>query len=454
MLPVDGKYIPGFPVEDSLNANGELVLPNKETVAGAYLFYYKRAYRLYVVPGREYKITIDPANKSENPVVVDTAPEPEAELALLKLAWDFSQIPGLRMYKQDSVFANNKQKVQQLMDSCLQPFDQLYIRHKISKPFYTYAKTCIKNYYGAVLATTLIQPVSNTVYQKDSTGYDAAVLNRLDDNWHEVLKMADVLDPVSMSTDTYQEYFYFYNVFYLNYFLYQIKGHQIVKGVDNGDARFINLELSLTKEPIREYCLATYLRTMILEDRFEIYIPDLYKEFIQQYPHSQYIKFLSDGVEKVKNFYAAVKSDFSTEQHLIPHYDSIQSVDELLSGFKGKTLYIDIWATWCGPCKEQFAFKKDLDAFLKSKGIEVLYISLDRNGSEQKWKDMIKYYNLEGHHIMCAENLSKDIYKVFGNGKSLSIPRYAICKDGKLILSDAKRPGDGSALYKQIESVL
>lgn len=44
--PVEGKYFPDFPKEDTLNANGELVLPNAERVAGVYCFIYKRMYRL------------------------------------------------------------------------------------------------------------------------------------------------------------------------------------------------------------------------------------------------------------------------------------------------------------------------------------------------------------------------------------------------------------------------
>jgi thiol-disulfide isomerase/thioredoxin len=449
--PVNGEYFPDFPVEDTLDANGELVVPNTKSEAGAYLFFYKKTYRLYVVPGQQYKVTINPENK-EHPIAVD-APESEGQLALLKLSWDFSQTIGLRLYRADSVFANNKQKVMQLMDSCLQPFEQLYKQHKLSRPFYAYAKSCIKNYYGSVLATTLTMPVMNAAYYKDS-GYDYPKLKQIDKHWRAILRLADVKDPVARTTDTYQEYFYFYNTFYLSYFLYRLKGGKLAKGADNDDLKFYNIEFNITKEPLREYLLAANLRTLILEARFQVFIPDLYAEFINQYPRSRYIPYLAEGVEKVKQFYTVGKTEFTAGQLFVPNYDSIGSVEELLSGLKGKTMYIDLWATWCGPCKAQFAFKKELDLFLKSKGVDVLYISLDRAGAEQKWKSMIKYYNLEGYHIMASEKLIRDIYKVFSNGKGISIPHYAICKDGKIVLADAKQPSDKAVLYKQIESVL
>lgn len=450
--PVDGQFFPALPVGDTLDANGELVLTNAEKVAGAYIFHYKNQYRLYVVPGKQYRVTIDIENK-ENPITVD-APEQEGQLALLKLSWEFSQTAGMRLYRNDSVYANNKQKVLQSMDSCLKPFEQLYAQHKLSKPFYTYAKSCIKNYYATVLATTLTMPVMHAVFHKDSVGYDAAKLKQLDEHWREVLNLSDITDPASMATDTYNEYFYFYNVFYLSYLSYQMKGNKIVKGTDNENLKYDNIARHFTKEPLREYLLASSLKTLLIEDRFQKYIPDLYVEFTNKYPRSRYIKYLADGVEKVKTFYVASKTEFTAGQRFVSNQDSIQSVDELLSGFKGKTLYIDLWATWCGPCKAEFAFKKELEPFLKSKGVDVLYVSLDRTGAEEKWKNMIKYYNLDGYHIMVSEKLAKDIYKVFSNGKGISIPHYAICKDGKIVLADAKAPSDKEVLYKQIESVL
>jgi len=86
--------------------------------------------------------------------------------------------------------------------------------------------------------------------------------------------------------------------------------------------------------------------------------------------------------------------------------------------------------------------------------VEVLYISLDKAAEENKWKNMIKYYKLEGHHILASEKLTSDIYKVFSNGRGISIPHYAICKDGKIVLSSAKAPSDKGVLYKEIESFL
>ena len=233
-----------------------------------------------------------------------------------------------------------------------------------------------------------------------------------------------------------------------------MEGEPFVKGTDNGEKIFISLEMNITKEPAREYVLAIYLKSLLVEKRFQIYIPDLYKEFVGQYPHSRYIKLLADGIDMVKNFDVLAKKELTPEQRFVPNYDSIATIDELLSKFKDKVIYIDMWATWCGPCKAQFEFRKDIDPFFKNKGVDVLYISLDRGNDKQKWVNMIKFYNLEGYHVLASEKLAGDIYKTFGKHNSLMIPRYVICKDGKVVLKDAKRPQDKEALFKQIESVL
>ncbi|WP_207513227.1 TlpA family protein disulfide reductase [Longitalea luteola] len=453
LLPVDGQFFMDHYTEDTLDANGEIVLPNKETVPGAYNIFYRKRHRLFIEPGQQYKLIIDGRNK-EKPAIVE-AKYAEAQQALENLSWEqHPQTAGMRLYKADSVFANNKQKVKHTMDSCLQLFEQLYAQHKMSKPFYAYVRSCIKNYYAAVLINTFLIPASKVVYHKDSAGYNAAAIRQVSDYWKEVMKLADPLDPVSMSTDTYQDYLYYLNEFYLSYHEYQLRGKQFVKGIDHPDRHYYNLAQYFTKEPLREYVLTWSLRMLLLETRFQEFIPDLYAKFIKEYPNSKFKADLSAGVEEVKQYYAAAKKNFTANQQFVDNYDSISTVEELVSRFKGKTVYIDLWATWCGPCKAQFAFKKDIDPFFKGKGVDVLYVSVDRANAEQKWKEMIKFYDLEGFHLRASEALVKDIYKVFGNGQSISIPRYAICKDGKIVVDKAKRPQDKNELIKQMESVL
>jgi thiol-disulfide isomerase/thioredoxin len=53
-----------------------------------------------------------------------------------------------------------------------------------------------------------------------------------------------------------------------------------------------------------------------------------------------------------------------------------------LAGRSGKVVYIDFWASWCGPCAESFPFLDQLHKELRSKGFEVLGVNLDENAAD------------------------------------------------------------------------
>jgi thiol-disulfide isomerase/thioredoxin len=53
-----------------------------------------------------------------------------------------------------------------------------------------------------------------------------------------------------------------------------------------------------------------------------------------------------------------------------------------LQSYKGKVVYLDFWASWCGPCAESFPYMNKLDSELKQQGLEVVAINLDENPDE------------------------------------------------------------------------
>ena len=55
-----------------------------------------------------------------------------------------------------------------------------------------------------------------------------------------------------------------------------------------------------------------------------------------------------------------------------------------LSDYKGKTVYLDFWASWCGPCKQSFPWMNDMQARYSAKGLRIVAVDVDQNSDEAK----------------------------------------------------------------------
>ncbi len=123
-----------------------------------------------------------------------------------------------------------------------------------------------------------------------------------------------------------------------------------------------------------------------------------------------------------------------------------------LGDFNGKVIYIDFWASWCGPCRQQFPFAKELkEKFTEKekKKIVFLYISIDEN--EESWRGAIEKLEIHGFHTISPGNWSSEACKFF---KISSIPRYMLIdKTGNIADENAKRPSD-EKIYDDIIELL
>ena len=110
-----------------------------------------------------------------------------------------------------------------------------------------------------------------------------------------------------------------------------------------------------------------------------------------------------------------------------------------LSEFKGKMVYIDLWATWCGPCAMEIPkLAKHIEEYQGNNKVEFISISLDEN--MKAWKNRIAKEKLQWPQFIANAEENKMISKTFG---VMSIPRFLLINaDGTINDADAFRPSD------------
>lgn len=136
------------------------------------------------------------------------------------------------------------------------------------------------------------------------------------------------------------------------------------------------------------------------------------------------------------------------------NYVNFKGGKKSLSSFKGKYVYIDVWATWCKPCIAQIPSLKILEKKYHNKNIEFLSISIDDertagswDNALAKWKKMVKNKNLTGVQLYAGKDIAfMKEYQVTG------IPRFILIDPkGNIVSANAPRPSDPSLeiLFKE-----
>ncbi|WP_336069766.1 TlpA disulfide reductase family protein [Mesoflavibacter sp. CH_XMU1404-2] len=128
------------------------------------------------------------------------------------------------------------------------------------------------------------------------------------------------------------------------------------------------------------------------------------------------------------------------------NFENVKGGKTTLADLKGKYTYIDVWATWCGPCIREIPYLKELEKDMHDKNIQFVSISVDdgrgyKNDAEaarEGWIKMVADKELGGIQLLSDAGWKADFIQGF---KINSIPRFLLLDpEGNVVDADAKRP--------------
>ena len=108
-------------------------------------------------------------------------------------------------------------------------------------------------------------------------------------------------------------------------------------------------------------------------------------------------------IEKLNDHYLAIENR-EFDKLVLKSSDNLADLSEgdallkkILEPYKGKFVLLDIWGTWCGPCKEALSHSTEEYARLKDYDIEFLYLA--NNSPKESLENVIKEYNVSGPNV-------------------------------------------------------
>ncbi|EDP70605.1 thioredoxin family protein [Flavobacteriales bacterium ALC-1] len=128
------------------------------------------------------------------------------------------------------------------------------------------------------------------------------------------------------------------------------------------------------------------------------------------------------------------------------NYENFAGGNTSLSDLKGKYVYIDIWATWCGPCIKEVPSLKKIEKQFEGKNIEFVSISVDEGRGYKGdaraaylgWKKMVANKELGGIQLFADNGFRSDFIQAY---QISGIPRFILLDpQGNIVNADAPRP--------------
>lgn len=380
---------------------------------------------LLAEPGEKYQIFIDPSNEENNFTIKGKYANAINEYNKLPGEILFSLTRKLvNEFHKDSIASSIQRKITVTREKEVSVFKDLYEKGELSEELLKLVEADRFCYYSSIMAAVIGSKYSTT---KRSTGTkptpEQAEMYLYKDEMYDVWKSSFYL-PTSLNTYFSQSpWWYTYNSFHIFFNLdgelnpNPEKKNELVSTEFATTNRLNTTAKQYVSDELFEAYYANELSYAIMDGENSYEFLMLYDQFVNDYPNSEYTPYLTPYFEKLRDYHRkSLSPDFSENVIFIDESQSLNTLAGCIVSFKGKKVYVDVWATWCAPCRAEFLKKEALDKVLKEQNIEVLYISIDGDGSDKAWKDFLKYYEPSGYHLRANQQLVEDLRSVQHSG--------------------------------------
>ena len=131
--------------------------------------------------------------------------------------------------------------------------------------------------------------------------------------------------------------------------------------------------------------------------------------------------------------------------------DGEQILRKLIEPYKGKLILLDVWGTWCGPCKD--ALSRSQAEYKRLKDFDLVYLYLANGSSEESWKNVIKMYDVTGDNVVHYNLPQAQQNAIEAFLKVRAFPTYKLIdRDGNILDVNAD-PRDLEGLARMLEQM-
>lgn len=197
------------------------------------------------------------------------------------------------------------------------------------------------------------------------------------------------------------------------------------------------------KEFIRQYPASftgPYAAYAMLGEEDAEFVDSALVVFNESIPGSKYVQLLNER---------AARSNTVSVGALVPEINLPQpdGTPLSLSSLKGEYVLLDFWASWCRPCREENPNMVKLYQRYKSKGFEILGISLDE--SKEQWLEAIREDQLPWRHVSDLKGVNSAAVRLY---QVQAIPMTVLLdEEGRMIALNLRGPSLESKLEELFE---